>query len=96
MFNGYYDVLGGIALKQVKRQADIPDVRLAVGVSEDLAGKPILIPNKADKHMINPTYESVNMMSYEKAKPNFEGLSLSENDFPSDGFYIGDGIGGVF
>lgn len=96
MMNGYYNVLGGIALNQIKRQVDIPDVRLAVGVAEDLSNKPVIIPNKPDKHMINPTFESVNMMSYEKAKPNFEGLTLSENDFANDGFFIGDGIGGVF
>lgn len=89
---GYAKILNAQLKKAFTNPLWIPDFRCMVGSAEHLAPVAVLVPQIRPK--TPDAVKDTNDIPYERLQTNIDGVSLSKDDFPSGGKYLGRATGG--
>lgn len=88
MLDGVYgNYLKMIALKELTKSADIPNVELCIGDAEQLQSIPVLIFKNVTPHEKEAIREHYTEVPYEKVGLHFELDPLTMEDFDHGVFY---------
>ena len=90
----YQKILNAIALKQIKKEPHIPDMRLMVGSAEQLMPMPIFIYQNYMGDIPKALQQPINNLKIEDIQTGFNSGALTPDDFVNNTYFIGNPIDG--